>query len=56
MRKLYDALPNNKKGVAVRSVDEVVQPLLENLKDGDTVLLKGSNGMKLFTLLEKLNV
>ena len=55
MKKLYDVLPQNKKGAAVGNVDEVVEPLLNALSDGDTVLIKGSNSMKLFTLLEKLH-
>ena len=55
MKKLYDVLPDNKKGFDGKTVDDVVEPLLKSLKDGDTVLIKGSNSMKLFTLLEKLN-
>ena len=55
MKKLYDALPDSKKGFAAKTVDDVINPLLNSLKDGDTVLVKGSNGMKLSKLLEVLN-
>ena len=54
MKQLFDILPEEKKGGAVYQVNEVILPLRNTLKDGDTVLIKGSNSVKMNSILEAL--
>ncbi len=56
MRHLYDALPAEKRakdGWAL-TARELEAPLLATVKGGDVVMIKGSNGMKLSTLVDAL--
>ncbi len=54
MKKLFDVLPSQKQGACTQNARQIITPLLMRLQDGDTVLIKGSNSMKLFTILEEL--
>lgn len=54
MKQLFNVLPPQKQGCAVLKTEEVILPLKNALKEGDTVLVKGSNSMKMNTILEAL--
>jgi UDP-N-acetylmuramoyl-tripeptide--D-alanyl-D-alanine ligase len=54
MKQLYDVLPSEKQGKAVLTTQDVITPLKEILQNGDTVLIKGSNSMKMNSILEEL--
>ena len=54
MKQLFDVLPTEKQGCAVFQTKDVILPLKNALKDGDTVLIKGSNSMKMSAILEAL--
>ncbi len=55
MKKLYDVLDPKMQGAAVSTAKDVITPLKQALQDGDTVLIKGSNSMKMYTILEALD-
>ncbi|MBE6449437.1 MAG: UDP-N-acetylmuramoyl-L-alanyl-D-glutamate--2,6-diaminopimelate ligase [Alphaproteobacteria bacterium] len=52
IKQLFDVLPESKKAVAVLNAPEVIESLKAVLQDGDTVLIKGSNSMRLDKILE----
>ena len=54
MKVLYDALPENKKAGFVKQAPQAVCILRSLLQNGDTVLVKGSNGMKMWDILTEL--
>ena len=54
MKQLYDVLPSEIQGKAVSTTQDIITPLKEILQNGDTVLIKGSNSMKMNTILEEL--
>ena len=43
MEKMYNALPASKRGIWVRTADELVEQINALLMAGDTVMVKGSN-------------
>ena len=54
MKQLFDVLPKEKKGCAVLQKEELYLVLRNSLKDGDTVLIKGSNSLNMNAILEAL--
>lgn len=56
MEYLYDYLKNNgyKENYHFESLEEIVEFLKQNKKENDTILIKGSNGMKLFNIVNEL--
>jgi UDP-N-acetylmuramoyl-tripeptide--D-alanyl-D-alanine ligase len=46
MKALWDVLPANMRGAWRSSANELVVDVLESLRAGDTVMIKGSNGSK----------
>ncbi|MEM9809681.1 MAG: UDP-N-acetylmuramoyl-tripeptide--D-alanyl-D-alanine ligase [Pseudomonadota bacterium] len=54
MEHLRAALPEPKRGVHAENAEELLQVLLDNLKDGDHVLFKGSNASKVGLLVRSL--
>jgi UDP-N-acetylmuramoyl-tripeptide--D-alanyl-D-alanine ligase len=54
MRALWDALPINRRGVYAETADLLAPSLIESLQNGDVVLIKGSNGSKMFRVAEAL--
>jgi UDP-N-acetylmuramoyl-tripeptide--D-alanyl-D-alanine ligase len=54
MLALWDKLPASRRGGYAMNSTELAKPLLAALKPGDTVLVKGSNGMKLSVIVEAL--
>lgn len=53
-KPLYDILPDTIKGGFFESAPEVINTLQSRLEDGDVVLIKGSNSMKMNVIMEKL--
>ena len=54
MKALWEALPPSRRGGYAASSTELAQPLLDALKDGDTVLVKGSLGSKMAVIIDAL--
>lgn len=54
MRALYDALPVEKRGHAVDSVEELVKDAHRLIDAGDVVLVKGSKGSRVSLLVDAL--
>jgi UDP-N-acetylmuramoyl-tripeptide--D-alanyl-D-alanine ligase len=54
MKALWDALPASRRGAYAATSRELAAPLVEALRDGDTVLVKGSNGSKLSVIIDAL--
>ena len=54
MGKMFDALPPEKQGQKVQTVDELHRILAHDLRGGDVVLVKSSHGTGLYRLVEKL--
>ena len=54
MKGLYDAMPSAMKGGYTASASALETPLVEVLRAGDAVMIKGSNGTRLGPLVEKL--
>jgi len=54
MQSLWDKLPASRRGPYAATSAELTKPLLAVLKPGDTVLVKGSNGMKLSVIVDAL--
>jgi UDP-N-acetylmuramoyl-tripeptide--D-alanyl-D-alanine ligase len=54
MKSLWDVLPASRRGAYAANARELTAPLLEALQEGDTVLVKGSNGLKLATIIDAL--
>ncbi|MBV8977589.1 MAG: UDP-N-acetylmuramoyl-tripeptide--D-alanyl-D-alanine ligase [Alphaproteobacteria bacterium] len=56
MRALWDKLPASRRGGHALSAGELIPLLMRELRDGDVVLVKGSNGMKLSAAIDALKV
>jgi UDP-N-acetylmuramoyl-tripeptide--D-alanyl-D-alanine ligase len=54
MRALWDALPQSRRGAYADSAAALAPLLKEALRSGDVVLVKGSNGSRMFTVVESL--
>jgi UDP-N-acetylmuramoyl-tripeptide--D-alanyl-D-alanine ligase len=54
MRALWDRLPASRRGAWAETSSHLVAPLLEALRKGDVVLVKGSNGSKLSVVIDAL--
>jgi UDP-N-acetylmuramoyl-tripeptide--D-alanyl-D-alanine ligase len=54
MLSLWDELPESRRGAYAASSDRLVEPLLMALRQGDSVLVKGSNGMRLSAIVNAL--
>jgi UDP-N-acetylmuramoyl-tripeptide--D-alanyl-D-alanine ligase len=54
MKALWDSLPASRRGAYAATSRELAAPLVEALRDGDTVLVKGSNGSKLSVIIDAL--
>lgn len=54
MEKLRDALPEDRRGTHTEKATDLLQVLLVNLHDADTVLFKGSNASRVGALVEGL--
>ena len=56
MRHLWNALPGQQQGAYAANASEIAAKLLEDLRDGDIILVKGSNASKVsdvISILEK---
>jgi UDP-N-acetylmuramoyl-tripeptide--D-alanyl-D-alanine ligase len=54
MKSLYDALPEAKKGGYASSVSSLEGTLHANLRSGDAVMVKASNGVRLGSIVTGL--
>ena len=54
MKSLWDKLPASRRGAYAANSNDLLKPLLTALKAGDTVLVKGSNSMKLSVVIDAL--
>lgn len=54
MKHLQSALPTHQRGGHVASAEDVLPALKSLLKNGDTLLIKGSHGSHLYKVAEKL--
>ncbi len=54
MRHLWEALPPGKRGFCAQMSSELTEDLLASLKPGDCVMVKGSLGSRMGTIVEKL--
>ena len=54
MRKLYDVLPSLKQGFWTETAEEMQHILVNKLKDGDIVMIKGSFSIGMNTIVNKL--
>jgi UDP-N-acetylmuramoyl-tripeptide--D-alanyl-D-alanine ligase len=54
MKNLYDALPQDRRGVHTDSSQELAQIVPEVLVPGDVVMVKGSNGSKMGVVVEAM--
>jgi UDP-N-acetylmuramoyl-tripeptide--D-alanyl-D-alanine ligase len=54
MAALWEKLPVSRRGAYAATSAEIVTPLLKELRKGDVVLVKGSNGSKLSVVIDAL--
>jgi UDP-N-acetylmuramoyl-tripeptide--D-alanyl-D-alanine ligase len=54
MKSLWDALPKGRRGAYATRSTELLPSVLGALREGDTVLVKGSNGSKMGVIVEAL--
>lgn len=54
MRSLYDALPAKRRGAWAPSAAELQGKLVDSLRPGDAVMVKGSNGSRMGPLVQAL--
>ena len=54
MRHLWDAVPASRRGRHVATSEELKEPLLRELKDGDVVMVKGSLGSRMGPLVDAI--
>ena len=54
MKSLWEVLPKGRRGAYASSSSELVASVIGALRDGDTVLVKGSNGSKMSLIVDAL--
>ena len=54
MKHLFDALPAGKRGVWGPDSKAIAEALLAEVRPGDAVVIKGSNGSRMAVLVEAL--
>ena len=54
MRKLYDVLPISKRGFWTETAEDMQHVLVNKLKNGDIVMIKGSFSMRMGTIVSEL--
>ncbi len=54
MKKLYDKLPTDAQGAWTEKAVDLLPLLAKGLQSGDTVLVKASNGIKLYEIVKEL--
>lgn len=54
MKSLWDALPATQRGVYAENADALAPQLKDALRAGDVLLVKGSNGSRMFRVVEAL--
>lgn len=54
MAYLFDALPATMRGIHGEDAAALIAPLIDALEAGDTILIKGSNGMKMSAIVDAL--
>jgi UDP-N-acetylmuramoyl-tripeptide--D-alanyl-D-alanine ligase len=54
MRALWDALPSSRRGAYAETSTALLPQVLAAVKQGDTVLVKGSNGSKMSVVIDAL--
>jgi UDP-N-acetylmuramoyl-tripeptide--D-alanyl-D-alanine ligase len=53
-KKLFDNLQDRKKGIWCENSSELAEKILEKIQDGDYILVKGSNSMKMNRVIEAI--
>ena len=54
MRKFYDVLASSKQGSWTETAQQMQNVLVNNLKNGDIVMIKGSFSMRMNTIVSEL--
>ena len=54
MRHLFEALPVSRRGAVTDTAADLLEPLARNLRSGDVVMVKGSNGSRMGRIVEAL--
>ena len=54
MRKLYDVLPISKRGFWTENAEDMQHVLVNKLKNGDIIMIKGSFSMRMGTIVSEL--
>ena len=54
MKKLFDVLPYSKRGFWTETAEEMQHVLVNKLKNGDILMIKGSFSMGMKTIVNKL--
>lgn len=54
MRNLFEALPVSRRGGVADTAADLIEPLTRNLRSGDAVMVKGSNGSRMGRIVEVL--
>ena len=54
MKKLFDVLPYSKRGFWTETAEEMQHVLVNKLKNGDIIMIKGSFSMGMKTIVNKL--
>jgi len=54
MRHLFEALPVSRRGGVADTAADLIEPLTRNLRSGDAVMVKGSNGSRMGRIVDVL--
>lgn len=54
MRNLFEVLPVSRRGGVADTAADLIEPLTRNLRSGDAVMVKGSNGSRMGRIVEVL--